>query len=250
MIKSLWLLILPLYLSSFLVHSEHYFTCEKVFPLKLQVESLKYCTQTPGVIINHGEKKTLNLNFSLSSMIHKHQNTGASIINFPNNNTKIVYRSANLGMSPLCIKELHDQRDVETIIKLYSGLFGYSPQLSALEMRVFQNVGGKTYMQILDYEVDHLEQNQIEGLNKQIAEIISYIRYSKGNVLIHCLVGEHDTGVIFGVLQKCYNHLPLEMIEKETVCHISDSSTPYEVNTRKNIFNIIKQYPCDLLKNI
>ena len=242
------LFILPLYFLSFLAHSQHYFFCEKDLPVNLQIESLKHCAQTPVIIASTGEESSANLSFALINALSRNQSIGASIVNFPNNKTKTVYRSAYLALAPLCMQELH-QRHVDTIINLYGGHLGFSPELSALEKTQFKTMGGKTYIQILNFEVDHVKQNQLPHLNNTIAEIINYIIHSNGDVLIHCMAGEHNTSVIFGVLHKCFNHLPPAIINKEASCHMGNSD-PYELKTRAGVLDIIKQYPCDLLEHL
>ena len=69
------------------------------------------------------------------------------------------------------------------------------------------------------------------------------IRCSEGNVLIHCMGGEHNTGVIFAILRKLYQQVDLDVIIQEYKCHcgwVSDDTLNgvYQVN-----IDIIKEFP-------
>ncbi|CDZ75913.1 Protein tyrosine/serine phosphatase [Legionella massiliensis] len=219
------------------------FSCERNFPATLQVKSINECKETPATI-----KKTNDLNIQLVNALFHDQNLGATVLNLPGNKHKIVYRSANLAGAPLCMKSLVEQRQVHTIVNLYSGKRGYNRELVALEKAVFNDVGGKEYIQIQDFFTTHVEPSQIPALNKQIAQIAKTIANSEGNVLVHCLVGEHDTGVIFGVLQKCYNKLPIKQVINEMGCHLTQDISPaYQRAAFNSVAKLIKEFPCELI---
>ena len=80
--------------------------------------------------------------------------------------------------------------------------------------------------------------------NKKITTILRYIQAQEGNVLIHCLAGQHLTGVIFGVLQKCYNKLPLTVIKKNAECHMGVPLSRYAQKAHDKTLALIDAFPC------
>ncbi|AHE66317.1 protein tyrosine/serine phosphatase [Legionella oakridgensis ATCC 33761 = DSM 21215] len=174
----------------------------------------------------------------------KTNNLGGIKVLFPGN-TKSVYRSAYLAGSPMCIQSL-SKAGIKTVINLYSGRRGYAEHLYPLESTIFKANGVPDYIRIDHYMVDSSHQS-LDKFNRKITEIIKKIAMAKGNVLIHCYAGEHDTGVIFGVLNKCINHQSLKSIEEDTKCHMGFQSA-YEKISYHHIMDIIRQFPCKLLE--
>lgn len=220
------------------------FSCERHFPVDLQVESIGDCSET-STNLPENEK---NMNLVLFANLLKNQNMGGSLIKLPGGKNKIVYRSANLAGAPLCINSLVKRRQVTLIMDLYAGKLGYSEQLTALEKAIFKESGGQIYTQPLDFYSVDVKPAVQRIINKEIVRIIHNIIREEGNVLVHCLTGEHDTGVIFGILQKCYNKLTPKQIEENMMCHSTKKlSTDYQKNAYKNVIGIINQFSCEWL---
>lgn len=227
--------------------SDNTLLCEGVFPASSQVKALQYCNQPIADMDNSLNATGKDFDLALAMRVLTHNNIGASVFSLGPTLQKTIYRSANLAQSPTCLDELVKQRKVTTIINLYSGTFANAQTLNALEQNEFQSAGGESYVSINNFMVDAKRMTMNE-LNQRIASIIKFIVNSNDNVLIHCLVGENDTGVIFGVLQKCYNKRPMQEISHNASCHMGRYSTAYEAKAYQNVIHIIDQYPCDLLK--
>lgn len=228
--------------------SDNTLQCERVFPESIRVEALQHCNQPVAGMDNDLNAKGKDFDLALATRVLKYNNIGGSIFTISPKVKKTIYRSANLAQSPRCLDELVNQRKVTTIINLYSGTYANAQILNALEQNEFQTVGGDSYVLINNFMVD-TDQMALSELNQRIASIIKLMVNTPDNVLIHCLVGENDTGVIFGVLQKCYNKRPLQEISNNASCHMGRYSTAYESKAYQNALKIIDQYPCDLLKS-
>lgn len=214
------------------------FQCERVFPKDLQVEQIASCNSSYAM----GTKR--NQDNELLQRIIKNNNLGGITINFPHNGKKIVYRSAYLAASPMCIAEL-SKSGVTTVVNLYSGKLAYAPQMLPLEQAIFKRNGTKKYIQIDGFMVN--SSTALAELNAKMVTIMKLIEKAKGNVLIHCDSGEHDTGVVFAVLNKCFNRQLLKPLEENAACHM-DSTTQYGRRTYKRLQEIVKQFPCELLE--
>lgn len=225
-------------------YSDEGSSCEDVFSIDIQVKKLKNCNQN-RTFVRKGSADQKSI--SLLEAMKNHNNVGASVVKF-RNKKKIVYRSANLAEAPLCLQDVVRDGKVKTIIDLHSGTVGFEAEVRNLEASVFTRLGGETYIFINDYMVDSPNYSASQ-MNTRIASIIKLIASSDGNVLIHCLTGEHDTGVIFGVIQKCYNGIPIEQISKNLACHMAHmNSSHYAISTYEIANNLIKNFSCDLLE--
>lgn len=221
------------------------FQCERVFSSDLQVSQIKFCNSL--TIDNLPERSKIGKNEFDNKLYYSvlaDNNLGGIKVLFPGNQEKIVYRSSYLAGAPLCIQSL-SQNGVRTVINLYSGNLGYAPYLYPLEKNIFQENNVRDYIQIQEYMVNALELAP-EELNLKIVDIIKKIASAKENVLIHCYSGTYDTGVIFGILSKCYNKQSLDNIRQEALCHIG-GSLGYQRTGFPRIMKIIEQFPCELL---
>ncbi len=217
--------------------------CENGFPKKLQVDALTSCNQE--TISTKLQPGMPSFDATLTDLILRHNNIGGSVVNFPNQ-SKVVYRSANLGGSPLCLQELHQIRKVDTIFNLSNSPIGHQSQQTMLEENLFESLGGDAYVKIFNIALQ--PQSKItKEYYLNVAKVIHYINDAQGNVLIHCLAGEHVTGVIFGVMQKCYNQIPIEFVKKNTRCHFGQAQTQYMHDMANLAIKIIEDYPCAIL---
>ena len=225
--------------------------CEAMLPKTLQIPAIDQCNQKI-VYVPQSEEKYYNtplFDANLTEMVLKNNNFGASIFFLPNHEKKIVYRSANLAGSPLCLYTLVNKYHVKTIINLISTETGHGPQLKILEESLFQTIGGQNYIHILNYQVTPGITIINDNLFQNITNIIKQIINTDGDVLVHCLAGAHDTGTVFGIMQKCYNKLPIDMIKKNAACHMGSQNYSYQKKVFDLVSQIIDQYPCSLLQN-
>ncbi|RUR08911.1 hypothetical protein [Legionella sp. km772] len=229
-------------------NSSNSFRCEAMLPQEFQVPSLKYCNQKIVYIPASVEDKYNSPYFDvyMTDQVLKNNNMGAMVVNLPNKQKKIVYRSASLAGSPFCLNELVSKRQVNTIVNLIARPIAHAQFLQALEEDEFRSIGGASYFHVLNYGVtpDTIVNAQFFQL---ITTIIKQILHTKGDVLIHCVSGEHDTGIIFAILQKCYNKIPVDIIKKSTLCHIGPQVYSYQKASYNILSQVIDEYPCSLL---
>lgn len=156
------------------------------------------------------------------------------------------YRSANLGGSPACLRQVAVTEKVLTIVNLNNEDIGNNLVLSSKEERQFSSYGGEVYVHLLNMPL--YAQTNPSSTYKQISQVIRVIQDVDGPVLIHCILGSHDTGAIFGIMQKCFNHQSISEVLAETRCHATLTSSKL-VTDLANIEAIIKNFPCDLLND-
>jgi hypothetical protein len=184
--------------------------------------------------------------------VAEYNNLSGSIIHFPSG-TKHVYRSAMLAYSPETLKELMKERAVTTVFHLSNKKTVNQKAWTNKEKEHFFSLGGKpeNYIHILDFDYIFNDEDELIGGQKKVAEIIQQIEKSEGNVLIHCLGGEHKTELIFEVMQKCYNHVPMENIIARYKCHTAWSTDPAtKSGYKQNNVDFIQEYPSELLDRV
>ena len=222
------------------------FKCEAALPEQLQVSmEIPDCTQTVGPISPQAEPYTTTRTWFYKNVARRN-NLGASWFSFPDGSKRIIFRSANLGGSPTCLKNLVSQGKIISLINLYNGTLADALKMTAIEKKKFYADAGKNYHSVLNFSVAKGIVN--ENFYNQIAGIVKTITNNQGNILIHCLIGAHDTGVIFGVMQKCYNKVEMPAIIKDTQCHAPTASAVDRQFLAKTI-SIIKNFPCALLQD-
>lgn len=209
-----------------------------MFPKTLQVKKIKHCSVDKIIdLAGHNQVNTTTFdNYLFAKSITKN-NLGAIKLN----NDKVLYRSAYLAAAPLCVASLA-KANVTTVINLYSKDSGYAKQLLPLEKAVFAQNKINNYIAIKGFQFDDNSLSN-EQMNEKISEILNTIKQAQSNVLIHCYAGEHDTGLIFALANKCINKQPIDLIEKNLACHM-DVKTNYGKKAYHQIMQIIKQYRC------
>lgn len=181
--------------------------------------------------------------------VAQYNNISGSKIHFPSG-SKDVYRSAMLAFSPETLKELIKERGVKTIIHLSNKKTVNQKLWTQIEKEHFTSLGGKidNYVHILDFDYLFNDEDELFQGQKKVAEIIHLIEQSEGNVLIHCLGGEHKTELIFETMQKVYNHLSMENITSRYKCHTAWSPDPkIKSGYKQNNLDFIRDFPDDLL---
>jgi len=182
--------------------------------------------------------------------VQKFNNISGSVIHFPKGE-KHVYRSAMLAYSPDTIKELMKERGVSSIFHLSNTDIVDQVAWTEKEKSLFREFGGvdENYHHIMGFSYKNAFEDSEELLKvrKKVADIIHLIEGKPGNVLIHCLGGEHKTGLIFEIMQKCYNFVPMDNIIERYKCH-----TAYDVvnptGYKQANVDFIASYPCEMLK--
>ena len=232
------------------VYGSETFRCSKFTPEEYRLEKPSACDDT--VIWRYDlpelRKKDPNLfEKQVSDNVRETSNMGGAKFRFPSGREKSVYRSSFMAGKKECLSRLVNDNRVLSIFSYYSGsLKESSKTLSDEERRTFADLGGKFYHQPLNYE-DDFKKSSKEGVFEKVTEIIKAIDHAPGNVLIHCYGGINRTGVLFGVMQKCLNKIPIEDVLNEYKCH-----TGWESEERVGGYEIdneiaIREYPCEKL---
>ena len=110
----------------------------------------------------------------------------------------------------------------------------------------FESFGGRSYLQILNYTY-RLKRQTKEALFQRVAEIVRLIEAAPGDVMIHCFGGMHRTGVVFGVMQKCLNRVPIEQVLDEYRCHTDWKSAERPGGASQDNEMALREFPCELL---
>ncbi|MFK7974345.1 MAG: hypothetical protein AB8B66_05745 [Rickettsiaceae bacterium] len=233
--------------------NEKNFVCAKT---SNQLPGTSICTHTraydPAIYRAIKEKKNSVAGTRLEILNALHNNVDGSRFDFPNG-PKDVYRSAVLHSSIPCLKELVQNRGVRHIVHFEIPFLGDNKFKGELwqdtEKRYFEqlaeNLGDITYTNITEYDY----KNESPGtIVKRVAEIIRKIQaLDDGAILIHCLGGEHKTGIVYGVMQKCINNVPISIIESEYKCHTAWRSDSKPGGYKRENIDVIRNFPCSIL---
>jgi len=174
-------------------------------------------------------------------------NMGGTWFTFPNGVKKQIFRSSFIVGKEKCLKYLIEKNNVSTIINYYGGSMSSAAMLSKEEMDLYKTLGGSTYIRIMDFEYKFKKMPK-DKIIKKIVEIIKLIEYAPENVLIHCYGGMHRTGIIYGVMQKCLNKIPVEKILDEYKCHVAWESKKLKGGYCSDNETMIREFPCKLLR--
>lgn len=224
------------------------FPCESHFPRAIQVNTVPECNEAKTHLPNSRNQLDQSFNFELYTHALGHDNLGGIKLQRHNHPPKVIYRSGVLSSSPLCLKNLAKIGQIKTIVNLLSSEYGYEKEQGKLEESIFNDLGGQNYIQILNFHISTHSTKVDQELFQRIKDIILQIINLNGNVLVHCIIGEHNTGVIMGVIEKCYQHLPMDDIAKSTRCHIGSINAEYNRFALAKVEKIIASFPCSLLQ--
>ncbi len=227
--------------------------CGNTIPKNLRLKKLHFgtgYTQYEDVFIGVAKENPL---FEQLFKLHvaKFNNISGSIIRFKNGQ-KEVYRSAILSENIALLSELVEKRNVKTIVILTtSKIFDITPWLDK-ERSIFAALGGTQFLHILDFESNVNIQNasEVYQANATIASIVKLIANANGNVLIHCLGGEHKTELVFESMQKCLNKVDTDNIIQRYKCHTGWVNSASPGGFRENNVKFILDFPCDLINDI
>jgi hypothetical protein len=220
----------------------------------LNAEDFKYCTK----YVQHSthitkllkNKKTIEAQKQLMSGVLSNGNNFAYTDIIVNSNKKRIYRSGYLTYSPACIKEL-SENNLKLVINIsYTGdnednkenHYNINNLLTNAEKDQFSFFGVKNYYK---FNIDKFHQFYDDN---EIANIITYIKYYTGDILIHCYSGIHRTGMIFGIIQKCLNNKNMNEIISEYKKHASYINENNVGSYRQNNIDYIENFNCSLIK--
>jgi len=232
--------------------TEKTFKCSKFLPQQSPLSVVEGCTDFTayepelGVAIDNNDMETFEI--LMRFHVGRYNNLGGIIAKFPSG-IKTIYRSAMLSEDPKCLWNLVKQRDVTNIINVYKEKhFDMTPWIKR-EKDLFRIAGGKNYLHFDNLDYKYKTPKQKELLVDQVTEIIHAIENSEGNIVIHCLGGEHLTSIVFGTICKCFNEIPMESIIEEYKCHaVWESENKPGGYVEKNV-EFIRDFPCAKLFN-
>lgn len=225
--------------------------CESYISDELRLEKFSnasVCTEYEKEIGEafHNDKVLFEQLFKLH--VAKYSNISGSIINFKEKPKKI-YRSAILSENLSLLSELVKKRNVKSIVVLTnSKIFDIMPMINK-EREFFSVLGGRQFNHVLDFncDFDFGNKNEVEEARGKVRSIIKLIENSEGDVLIHCLGGEHRSEVVFEVMQRCFNKVDMENITQRYKCHTGWESENSIGNYRKENLDFIRDFPCEIL---
>jgi protein tyrosine/serine phosphatase len=64
---------------------------------------------------------------------------------------------------------------------------------------------------------------------------------------MHCYGGQHRTGIIFGIIQKCLNRIPIDEVIAEYRCHTAYESPEHPGGAKPENERAIREFPCKIL---
>lgn len=154
----------------------------------------------------------------LTEFVTRYNNLGGARFRLPTGE-KVVYRSSILTRNPACLAHLVRNASVTSLVNLYSGTLIQERELAFEEEALFERFGGRSYVHILGFSDAPKPDYDLNAIHRDLAGIVRLIGALPGNILIHCVGGIHRTGVVFGVLQKCFNGVTPERIIADYTSH-------------------------------
>jgi len=227
--------------------------CGLTIPVELRLKQLDYGVAYTKYETEFNEISKDDALFEQLFKLHvaKFNNISGSVIKF-NRAPKDVYRSAILSENIALLSELVKTRNVTSIVVLTnSKIFDITPWI-AKERLIFAILGGINFIHILDLDSNLNMDNKLEVQKMYItvASIINMIANTDGNVLIHCLGGEHKTEMVFEIMQKCFNKIDMDNITKRYKCHTGWENKTNKGGFRENNVDFIRNFPCVLINNL
>jgi len=183
----------------------------------------------------------------VAEQVTRDTNFGATRIKVGKKSEKEIYRSSFTNKSPLCLENLVKKRKVTTIINLYSGEIPNNIQMTQEESSLFQKDGGKQYLRILNYDYRMPDEAAQKAIYEKVKEVVSLVKQAPDNVLMHCYGGQHRTGIIFGIIQKCLNRIPIDEVIAEYRCHTAYESPEHPGGAKPENERAIREFPCKTL---
>lgn len=183
----------------------------------------------------------------VQEQVTKATNAGSAQFKWKDGTQKNIYRGSFIADAPLCIQDLVKDGGVRSVMNLYNmGDLKSHDALAVREKALFQKEGAGTYVNILNYTHKFKDQKK-EQIFDKLAEIISTVKALPGNVFLHCYGGMHRTGLVFGVMQKCLNKIPLDQVIGEYRCHVAYESETRQGGRHAENEEVLRDFPCEKL---
>lgn len=225
------------------------FACSNLAPERVRAPSVQGCDDSVHWDYAVAESRASDpalFEKTIVAELTKHQNMGGARFRFPSGIEKTVYRGSFLTANLACLDGLVKERNVRSVVNLYRGGLQSHIKLAEEEAKAFESFGGRAYIQVLNYDYS-LEDQTKESLFQRVAEIVRLVETAPGDVMIHCFGGMHRTGVLFGVMQKCLNHVPIEQVLAEYRCHTDWNSSERPGGAREENETALREFPCEFL---
>lgn len=152
---------------------------------------------------------------------------------------KKIYRGSFLTYHPTCIKTIVENSKELTLVNIYSGTVPIASDLAELERKQLKLFGVENYLYFQSFHTN--------ASDADLATFIKTIFSLPGDIYIHCFGGIHRTGLVFGIIQKCLNEAPEDLVIQEYRCHAGYESPSQPGSARKFDENRIKDFDCTLL---
>jgi hypothetical protein len=225
------------------------FACSNRAPERVRVPNAPPCDDTVYWDYSRAESRNSDpvlFEKSIVADLTEHQNMGGARFHFPSGIEKTVYRGSFLTANLACLDGLVKERNVLSMVNLYRGELQSHIELAEQEASAFESFGGRSYLQVLNYTY-RLDRQNKGALFQRVAEIVRLIEAAPGDVMIHCFGGMHRTGVVFGVMQKCLNHVPIDQVLAEYRCHTDWKSADRPGGASEDNETALLEFPCELL---
>lgn len=177
----------------------------------------------------------------------------------------LVFRSGLVveegGGPSACFRSLIEHARVRHVVNLYTGTFPFQDLLAA--ERRFATSLGATYFDANDAAAGNWrqlieeEKDFAKNLPRVMRGLAALIREQilapggappRGNLYFHCGGGMHRSGMVFGVLRRCFNRDPLPLIEEEYRRHTGWRSAREPGGFEPLNLELIRSFDCSLLR--
>lgn len=176
----------------------------------------------------------------------------------------LIFRSGLIvgeGGSSRCFRTLIEEGRVRHVFNLYTGTFPFS-DLIAAEKQLASQLGA-TYLDANDTSAGnwrHLVEEEkdyrknIATAMQRLADLTRSIlrpenKPPRGNIYFHCGGGMHRSGMVFGLLRRCINRDPPEVIEAEYKRHTGWISPRSPGGFEPLNLQLIRDFDCSLLQS-
>ena len=160
-----------------------------------------------------------------------------------------------------CFESLIRHADVRHVINLYGGTFPFYDVIEA-EKKMAEKLGATFYdlskqpdlkfralieePEDYDKNIKRAEQNLAKLINTRLLRPDG--KAPRGNLYFHCCGGMHRSGMIFGVLQRCLNGVPMSEIEKQYRRHVAYTDDQRPGGFEPLNLRFIRQFDCKRIK--
>lgn len=222
------------------------------------------------------QKNSQFKNLFLELTWRNNSNLSGAKTTFPNGASRTVYRGSYMGhefapntqpegsvdRKQACLEALVNDNGVNRIVNYDELDWASARQLGEEEKEILLNANPNA--QYIHYTDTYPERGTFQHKFKkgkgdtpeakkknifdQVATIIKTVQgssQSDGNVFIHCYGGVHRTGVVFGVIQKCFNKVAIASILDEYRCHAGYVEGKNNGGVFEDNIVLLNEFPCE-----